>query len=195
MGAPSESALLAPLLAVAVFALYFVKHVMEALARRSAQAAKSKSLICALYAEIKANTEDLYGFLDAAPSIERVRQAAHDNPEFRPHITIMPHKLVYGSHLAELSCLPRAVIGKLVAFYCQLDRLSELVYGLERVSFERISAEARAQVIEELWRELQNGAAMGRDLLHALELHAPLGLLKGAIEAGKVPLGRRAAVP
>ncbi len=193
MGGTSEGALIAPMLAVVVFALYFVKHVIEALARRENEARKAERLICALYAEIKANTDDLSNFIANSPSLERVKQAVRDNPEFRPHITNAPHRIVYGSHLTELASLPRAVILQVVAFYCHLDRLSELIYGLERPSFDKISDEGRAEVIGELWQAVEHGAAMGREVLHALEVHAPLHLINDAIRPGRAVTRRGSA--
>ncbi len=190
-----EGALIAPLLAVVVFALYFVKHVIEALARRENEARKAERLICALYAEIKANTDDLSDFIANSPSLERAKQAVRDNPEFRPHITNAPHRLVYSSHMGELASLPRAVILQVVAFYCHLDRLSELIHGLERPSFDKISNEGRAEVIGELWRAVEHGAALGREVLHALEVHAPLDLVNDAIRPGRPVAQRSIASP
>lgn len=182
MGGLTEGAFLAPLLAAGVFAAYFVKHVIESLARRAASGLKAERLICALYAEIKANADDLAEFLAASPPLERVRQAVRDNPAFRPHFTNAPHRTVYGAHVTELASLPRSVILGVVAFYCQLDRLSELTYGLERPSFDAISPEGREAVMSELWRAVERGVALGRDVQHSLEIHAPLELTRAALK-------------
>jgi hypothetical protein len=182
MGGLTEGAVLAPLLAAGVFAAYFVKHVTEALARRKTTALKAERLICALYAEIKANADDLARFVAASPPLERVKQAVRDNPSFRPHFTNAPHRTVYGSHITELASLPRQVILNVVAFYCQLDRLSELTYGLERPSFESISPEGREQVMAELWQAVERGLVLGREVMHGLEIHAPLELTRGALK-------------
>ncbi len=182
MGGLTEGAVLAPLLAAGVFAAYFVKHVIEALARRRASALKAECLIYALYAEIKANADDLAEFLSASPPLDRVKQAVRDNPAFRPHVTNAPHRTVYGSHVTELASLPRAVILGVVAFYCQLDRLSELTYGLERPSFDAISPEGREAVIAELWRTVERGVTLGREVRHSLEIHAPLELGSGSFQ-------------
>lgn len=177
-----ESAGIAALLAAAVFAAYFVKHVASSLSRRREEARKAERLICALYAEIKANTQDLEEFIALSPPLERAKQAVRSNAALRPHITSACHRIVYESHLHELAELPRPVILKVVAFYCQIGRLVALISGFDRLSYERISDEGRAQVIEELWRTVERGVKLGHEVLHGLEVHAPLELTRDALK-------------
>ena len=177
-----ERAGLAALLAAMVFSLYFIKHLVEALAGRRQQARKAERLICALYAEIAANTQDLEEFVAASPPIERVKQAVRENAALRPHITSACHRIVYESHITELADLPRPVILKVVAFYCQIERLVALIDGFERASFERISDEGRGQVVEELWRTVERGVRLGHQVMHGLEVHAPLELTRDALK-------------
>jgi very-short-patch-repair endonuclease len=177
-----ERAGLAALLAATVFAAYFFKHLVEALGRRRQEASKAERLICALYAEIAANTQDLEEFLSTSPPLERVKQAVRENAALRPHITSVCHRIVYESHLTELADLPRPVILKVVAFYCQIERLVALIDGFERPSFEQISDERRGQVVEELWRTVKRGVRLGHEVLHGLEVHAPLELTRDALK-------------
>jgi hypothetical protein len=51
-----EAVAVAALVAAGVFALYFIKHTLEAAGRRREAKRKAERLICALYAEIKART-------------------------------------------------------------------------------------------------------------------------------------------
>jgi hypothetical protein len=178
-----ERAGLAALLAASVFAAYFIKHLVEALAGRRREARKAERLICALYAEIGANTQDLAEFLSVSPPIERVKQAVRENASLRPHITSACHRIVYESHITELADLPRPVILKVVAFYCQIERLVALIDGFDRPSFERISDEGRGQVVEELWRTVERGVRLGLEVLHGLEVHAPLELTRDALKS------------
>jgi hypothetical protein len=173
---------LAALLAAIVFAAYFIKHLIAALGRRRSEARKAERLICALYAEIAANTQDLEEFLSVSPPIERVKQAVRENAALRPHITSACHRIVYESHIGELADLPRPVILKVVAFYCQIERLVALIDGFERPSYERISDDGRGQVIEELWRTVERGVRLGHEVMHGLEVHAPLELTKDALK-------------
>ena len=172
----------AALLAASILAAYFIKHLVEALGRRREEARKAERLICALYAEIAANTQDLEEFLAVSPPVERVRQAIRENGALRPHITSACHRIVYESHIGELADLPRPVILKVVAFYCQIERLVALIDGFERPSFERISDEGRGQVVEELWRTVERGVRLGHQVMHGLEVHAPLELTRDALK-------------
>jgi len=176
-----ESAGLAALIAAGVLGLYFLKHVFEASNRRSEAERRAERLICALYAEIKANTQDLEDFLAQSPPMERVKQAVRENGSFRPHMTNACHRIVYESHLNDLSDLPRPVILNVVDFYCQIERLTALIDGLEQPSYERISEEGRAQVIAELWRTVERGVKIGHQVMHGLEVHAPLEVTRDAL--------------
>lgn len=176
-----DSAGLAALMAAIIFALYFLKHLFETISERQDVKQKTERLICALYAEIKANTEDLADFLSTSPPVERVKQAVREDANLRPHITSACHTAVYESHLSELAGLPRPVILKVVDFYCQIERLTVMMEGLDSTSYERISDEGRAQVMEELWRTVERGVRLGREVMHGLEVHAPLELTKDAL--------------
>lgn len=177
-----ERAGVAALLAAIVFAAYFIKHLIEALSKRRHDARKAERLICALYAEIAANTQDLEEFVSVSPPVERVKQAIRENAALRPHITSACHRIVYESHITELAGLPRPVILKVVAFYCQIERLVALIDGFDRPSFERISDEGRGQMVEELWRTVERGVRLGHEVLHGLEVHAPLEVTRDALK-------------
>ncbi len=177
-----QSAALAAFVAAAVFALYFIKHVIAALNRRRDQKRKAERLICALYAEIKANTQDLEEFIAHSPPVDRVKQAVRDDPALRPHLTSACHRIVYESHLTELADLPRPVILNVVDFYCQIERLVALIDGFDRPSYDRISDDGRSQVIDELWRTVERGVKIGRQVMHGLEVHAPLELTLDALK-------------
>jgi len=177
-----ESAGAAALIAVGVFALYFIKHTVESSSRQRDMERKSERLICALYAEIKANTQDLEEFIAQAPPIERAQQAVRANTTFRPHISNACHRIVYESHLTDLAELPRPVILHVVDFYCQIERLAALIDGFDQPSYERISDEGRAQVIAELWRTVERGVKLGHQVMHGLEVHAPLQLTRDALK-------------
>jgi hypothetical protein len=159
-----------------------VKHLIEALSERRERARTAERLICALYAEIAANVRDFEEFVSVSPPLERVKQAVQDNAALRPHVTSACHRIVYESHLGELAALPRPVILTVVAFYCQIERLVALIDGFERPSYERISPEGRAQIVEELWHTVERGVRLGHQVLHGLEVHAPLQLMKDALK-------------
>jgi hypothetical protein len=177
-----ERAGLAALIAAIVFAAYFLTHLIEALSKRRERAREAERLICALYAEIAANVRDLEEFVSVSPPLERVKQAVQDNAALRPHITSACHRIVYESHIGELADLPRPVILTVVSFYCQIERLVALIDGFDRASYERISPEGRGQVVEELWHTVERGVRLGHQVLHGLEVHAPLPLMKDALK-------------
>jgi hypothetical protein len=177
-----EAVAVAALVAAGVFALYFIKHSLEAAGRRREAKRKAERLICALYAEIKANTQDLEAFIAHSPPMDRVKQAVRESGTFRPHMTNACHRMVYESYLPELADLPRPVILTVVEFYSQIERLIALIDGFDAPSYERISAEGREQVIEELWRTVERGVKLGNQVLHGLEVHAPLELTRDALK-------------
>jgi hypothetical protein len=74
------------------------------------------------------------------------------------------------------------VILKVVDFYCQIDRLLAMIDGFDRPSYERISDEGRAQVVDELWRTVERGVKLGHEVMHGLEVHAPLDLTRGTLK-------------
>ncbi len=172
----------AGLLAAGTFFLFFIKYIIEAARGWREEQRHAERLICALYAEIDANVQDLEEFLDRSPPLARVKQAVESDANFQPHFTGTEHTLVYQTHLSELASLPRAVIFKVVAFYTQMERIRTILASLERQSFRTISGTGRAQVIEELWHAMGTGVRLGREVLHGLEISAPLDLVNGAIE-------------
>lgn len=169
-------------LAAVTFFLYFLKALVEALGDWRQERRRAERLVCALYAEIQANVEDLQEFLDQSPALDRVKQAVRENSSLQPHFTGTEHTLVYERHLGELANLPRTVIFKVVAFYSQLERITTIIDSLELSSFENISGEGRAQVMDELWRSMERGVKLGKEVMHGLEINAPLELVNTAIK-------------
>lgn len=169
------------MIAAVVLVLFFIKSVVEVSRRSSEEARKAERLICALYAEIKANTEDLAGFIAQSPSKPRIMQAVRERGA-RPHMTSVCHRIVYESHLTELAELPRPVILTVVDFYCQIERLSALIDDVEGHSYDRLSEDERVQLVEDLWNTVERSVKLGHDVMHGLEVHAPLELTRDALK-------------
>jgi hypothetical protein len=193
MGSAQHMLGFAGLLAAGTYFLFFIKHSVEAVSGWRNEQRRAERLICALYAEIDANVKDLEEYLDRSPSLARVKQAVVSDPDFQPHFTGTVHTLVYVTHLSELASLPRAVIFKVVAFYTQMERISTILDSIDRASFRTISSAGRAQVIEELWHGMASGVRLGKEVLHGLEISAPLDLVNGALEPHRrLPLAEAA---
>ncbi len=188
-----ESAGAALLISAIVLALFFIKSLVEVSKRSGEEARKAERLICALYAEIKANAEDLAGFLAHSPPKERVMQNVRERGA-RPHMTSVCHRIVYESHLTELADLPRPVILTVVDFYCQIDRLAALIEDVEGPHYERLSAEERVQLVEDLWKTVERSVKLGHDVMHGLEVHAPLELTRDALKPSQGGAMRPAAI-
>lgn len=171
------------LLVAATFILYFFKHLTESFERRRTASARAERIVGALYAEIRANLEGLGDFMEYNPPAVRLTQAVRDNPSTKPHFRFVAHTLVYESHLSDLSTLPHAVVLKIVAFYSQLERVQGVVEGLDDMSFANLPAEQRAHLVDELWRNIERSTKLGRDALHALEVHVPLLVMRKALAA------------
>lgn len=183
-----ESAGAAVLTAAIVLALFFIKSIVEVFRSRSEEARKAERLICALYAEIKANTEDLASFIAHASSRERIKQSVRNGTgDARPHMTTACHRIVYESHLTELADLPRQVILSVVEFYCQIDRLSALMEDIESTTYDRLSGDDRVQLVEDFWSTAERSVRLGHDVMHGLEVHAPLELTREALRPSVAP--------
>lgn len=171
------------LLVAATFLLYFFKHLTESFERRRHASAKAERLVGALYAEIQANVEGLRDFLDHTPPAPRASGAPRGEQARRMPYAAVANTLVYESHVGDLASLPHSAVLKVVAFYSQLERVSALLETVERASLGDFGADQQARAAEDLRRHVERGEKLGREALHALEVHLPLGVMRKALAA------------
>ena len=94
--------------------------------------------IRALFAEIDFNTADMSRFLSSAPPLSAFEKLFKD-PGFIPHITDARHTDVYRTSMSELSVLSDDLIGDIVRFYGDLEKVRNQIAGLLLPSFAVIS--------------------------------------------------------
>lgn len=170
------------LLVAATALLYFFKHLTESFERRRRASARAERVTGALYAEIQANIEGLRDFLDNAAAA-RPTEAQRGGKRGHETLPGPAHTLVYESHLGDLECIPNAVVVKVVAFYSQLERFSGLVEMYERTRLGDAAPEQRSGLLADLVRNAERAEKLGREALHALEVHVPLRLMPSAMAA------------
>ncbi len=173
-----QTAALAALLAAGTFLLYFLKHLLDAVRAWHDEQRRAERLICALYAEIDANLHDLQGFLDESAGLER--GLGETAERVAGQFGRVGHSLVYETHLTELASLPRAVIYKVVSFYSHQERLGAALDRLDALG--DAPAERRIAALQHARRIAGDGVRFGRDVLHGLEVNAPLDLVKAALK-------------
>ncbi|WP_428925367.1 hypothetical protein [Marinibacterium sp. SX1] len=128
-----------------------------------------KSLLRALFAEIDFNAADMKRFLDTAPSIARFEHLFRD-PHFVPHITDARHTDVYRSRISELHAIEDGLIGDVVRFYGDLEKIKAQIDGLQQDSFRRISPAGRVGTIRNIYGTSEDCEALGREILAKMQL-------------------------
>jgi len=175
-----QTVALAAVLAAGTFLLYFLKHVLDAVRAWHDEQRRAERLVCALYAEIEANVQDFEAFLDDSHAWERAIRETNAQSAFHAAGQI-GHDLVYATHLSELASLPRAVIHKVVAFYSQRERLSAVLDRLETMSHAGAGHDQQIAAVKQARRTAQEAVTFGNEVLHGLEVNAPMELVNSAL--------------
>lgn len=180
-GMAGQTVAMAAVLAAGTFLLYFLKQVLDAVRGWHDEQRRADRLICALYAEIEANVHDLRAFLDSSAAWERAVADGAGLAAGKPGR--IGHNMVYETHLAELASLPRTVIYKVVSFYTHQERLAAALERLDSLIRAGADSEERAAAAKRARTIAQEGMSFGNDVLHGLEVNAPLDLVKSALRA------------
>ena len=125
----------------------------------------TQSYIRALFAEIDFNTTDLRRFNNAAIDYSDLLNAFEGNKSLVPHITDARHTVVYSDSLSRLSDLPDGFIRDVVEFYGDLEKIREIIAGLDKSSFQTISARGKLNVIKRLYGRTVEAENLGLALL------------------------------
>ncbi len=174
-----QTVALAAVLAAGTFLLYFLKHALDAVRGWHDSQRRAERLVCALYAEIEANVQDMQAFQDDSQGWERAIR--EPNAQIFNCFGRIGHDLVYVTHLSELASLPRAVIYKVVAFYSQRERLVAVLDRLETISHAGIEADLQIAAVKQARHIAQDAATFGKEVLYGLEVHAPMDLVDSAL--------------
>lgn len=125
----------------------------------------TKSYIRGLFAEIDFNTTDLRRFNAASLDYADLLKAFKSKADLIPHITDARHTVVYADNMSRLSDLPDAFIRDVVEFYGDLEKIREIIAGLDKGSFKTISAQGKLNVIKRLFRRTEETQMLGETLL------------------------------
>ncbi len=191
MSMAGQTVALAAVLAAGTFLLYFLKHALDAVRGWHDSQRRAERLVCALYAEIEANVQDMQAFQDDSQGWERAIRET--NAQVFNHFGRIGHDLVYVTHLSELASLPRAVIYKVVAFYSQRERLVAVLDRLETISHAGIEADLQIAAVKQARHIAQDAVKFGKEVLYGLEVHAPMDLVDSALRKPSSGLRAKAA--
>ena len=154
----------------------------------------TKSYIRGLFAEIDFNTTDLRRFNEASLDYGDLLKAFQANADLIPHITDARHTVVYADNMSRLSDLPDAFIRDVVEFYGDLEKIREIIGGLDKASFKTISAQGKLNVIKRLFRRTEETQQLGEDLLERFcEAFRDLGLSCKHTKPSELSLEERTA--
>ena len=145
---------------------------------RRTRAEEKEKFIRALYAEIDFNTHDMEIFLTTSASFADVKAKIRKYKRFIPHITDQRHKEVYKSQIGLLHHAGDEYIGDVVTFYGVMDRIGTEIQGVYLSSYQTISAEGRASIIDDIVDYVFECARIGQSILSEMERTYPLYKLR-----------------
>lgn len=165
----------------------YSKHV-DRRDRREAEAASKNALIKSLYAEIDFNTKDMEVFLEKSWQKEAVQEKVRIDSSFVPHITDARHVIIYKSKISDLRHMEGQHISLIVYYYGLIDKISATISGIYQPSYSQISADGRAQVIENLFRDCRIIRDIGAKILRNMESeYSQLSLCREARDETREP--------
>lgn len=151
--------------------------------------ADRNAFIRAIYAEVDFNTFDMTRFLDATISLERLSDLFQD-PEFVPHITDARHTEIYRSRIDELHFViddgksDHSLVGDMVRFYGELEKVIQQIEGLGKPSFKLISVPGKVATIGNIYNTCAACERIGVTILGKMQARFPeLGLSRNKREA------------
>lgn len=133
------------------------------------------AFIRAIYAEVDFNTFDMTRFLDATVPVERLA-TLFENKDFVPHITDARHNDVYKSRINELHFVvagqadDASLVGDLVRFYGELEKVVQQIEGLGKDSFKMISVPGKAATMAHIYNTCGACEQIGRKILSKMEV-------------------------
>lgn len=137
--------------------------------------ANRDAFIRAIYAEVDFNTFDMSRFLAATVSAQRLEYLFEQNLDFVPHITDARHTEVYRSRIGELHEVAGdgtqhdGLVGNLVRFYGELEKVTQQIEGLSKASFRHISVRGKVGTIANIYATCQICVDLGTVILNQMD--------------------------
>lgn len=157
--------------------IWIASRIYDFAMRRAERAQESNAFLRALYTEVDFNTADMERFLAESADMRVLEDRLHD-PDFTPHITDARHTDIYRSKLDMLHVLHDGLIGDIVTFYGDLEKVRTQIDGVRFESYGRISPQGRINVIRGLMQVCRNCEMRGQHILSAMERDYPVLKLK-----------------
>lgn len=142
------------------------------------------AFIRAIYAEVDFNTFDMTRFLDATISLERLHVLFETKPGFVPHITDARHTDIYRNRTTELHFVvedggpDHSLVGDLVRFYGELEKVIHQIEGLGKPSFQMISVPGKVATMGHIYKTCTNCERIGITILGKMETRFPQLMLQ-----------------
>ena len=123
---------------------------------------KSRLALEAIFAEVIYNVNDLRNFQKKGNATKgAVHKALASSQVERVHFTDARHTLIYRSALDDLRLFDVVSVGKIVAFYAELERIKNQVDSIQLESFTSIFGKGRAQYIDYVWDTIAEAIDLG----------------------------------
>jgi len=162
---------------VTVF-LWVASRVFDLWLAHKRRVADRDAFIRAIYAEVDFNTFDMTRFLDATVPLERLETLFH-RPDFVPHITDARHTEVYRSRINELHAVvgknpgDGRLVGDLVRFYGELEKVTQQIEGLSKPSFLQISVKGKVATLSMIYNTCAICERIGTGVLGTMKARYP----------------------
>lgn len=132
------------------------------------------AFIRAIYAEVAFNTFDMSRFLNATVPVSRLDEL-FSNKDFIPHITDARHTDIYRNGIGELHALAMPeptdvdLVGDIVRFYGELEKITQQIEGLLKPSFSSISPKGKSATISRIYATCETSERIGKELMINME--------------------------
>jgi len=184
-----ETLLLVTRLGTVTVTIWICSRIFDLWQSARLRAANRDAYIRAIYAEVEFNTFDMTRFLDSVVPLARLETLFLD-PDFVPHITDARHTDVYKARIHDLHAVSGHGVGEdnlvaqLVRFYGELEKVTQQIEGLSKVSFRSISPVGKAGTISRIYRTCENCEDVGIKILTEMEIKYPNLKLSRALLQG-----------
>tara|TARA_R110002073_G_scaffold119450_1_gene260821 strand:- start:246 stop:935 length:690 start_codon:yes stop_codon:yes gene_type:complete len=165
-------------LGIVTILLWVLSRVYDLWIQHVSRKSERNAYLRAIYAEVDFNTFDMTRFLDSTVSLDVL--APHlERPEYIPHITDARHTEIYRSRIGELDALSglygrhENLVGSLVQFYGELEKVTQQIEGLSKPSFVQISAVGKAGTISRIYKTCAVCEGLGKKILSKMERAYP----------------------
>ncbi|WP_373636575.1 hypothetical protein [Yoonia sp. BS5-3] len=164
---------------VVTVALWVASRIFDLAMGHSQRRADRNAFVRAIYAEVDFNTFDMTRFLNTKVPLSRFHGLFEQSEAFVPHITDARHTDVYRSRIDELHFVAGGVtanaslVGDLVRFYGELEKVVQQIEGLSKDSFKTISVPGKVGTVRTIYQTCAVCEALGTSVLKKMETEFP----------------------